>query len=409
MASLSGQTWPSSIEIFDAGWLWARALTGTVESSGRRSIATSAVSSFTVLAVRCGSWTFLPSSTAPVLASTTMYADGSWVPGAAATGRTRDRRRRARRARPPTGRAAAPAADQRHEGTRVLERHAHRRDSPGPVTAPVRRNPGPSPGALFDPGSAGRACHDGAVTSEHRVSRRIAAIAESATLAVDAKAKALKAAGEHVIGFGAGEPDFPTPAHIVEAAIAGVPGPGEPPLLADAGPARAPGRHRDQDQARLRLRRARPRRCSSPTAASTRSTTPSRRCSTPATRCCCPRRTGPPIPRRSRSPAACRSSCRRPTATGFRVTVEQLEAARTVEHEGAAVRLAEQPDRRGLPAGRGRGDRPLGRRARHLGRHRRDLRAPHVRRAPLHVDAGARARARRDLRRRSTASPRPTR
>src|SRR5207248_7018315 len=46
------------------------------------------------------------------------------------------------------------------------------------------------------------------------------AIAESATLAVDAKAKAMKAAGENVIGFGAGEPDFPTPAHIVEAARA---------------------------------------------------------------------------------------------------------------------------------------------------------------------------------------------
>ncbi len=52
-----------------------------------------------------------------------------------------------------------------------------------------------------------------------RISRRIAAITESATLAVDARAKALKAAGEPVIGFGAGEPDFPTPAHIVEAAI----------------------------------------------------------------------------------------------------------------------------------------------------------------------------------------------
>jgi aspartate/methionine/tyrosine aminotransferase len=51
-----------------------------------------------------------------------------------------------------------------------------------------------------------------------RVSARLAAIAESATLAVDAKAKALKAKGENVIGFGAGEPDFPTPAHIVEAA-----------------------------------------------------------------------------------------------------------------------------------------------------------------------------------------------
>src|SRR5881392_861581 len=52
-----------------------------------------------------------------------------------------------------------------------------------------------------------------------RISDRIAAIAESATLAVDAKAKALKASGRPVIGFGAGEPDFPTPAHIVEAAV----------------------------------------------------------------------------------------------------------------------------------------------------------------------------------------------
>jgi aspartate/methionine/tyrosine aminotransferase len=53
-----------------------------------------------------------------------------------------------------------------------------------------------------------------------RISARIAAIAESATLAVDAKAKALKAAGRPVIGFGAGEPDFPTPDYIVEAAAA---------------------------------------------------------------------------------------------------------------------------------------------------------------------------------------------
>jgi aspartate aminotransferase len=53
-----------------------------------------------------------------------------------------------------------------------------------------------------------------------RISRRVGAITESATLAVDAKAKALQAAGEDVIGFGAGEPDFPTPAHIVAAAAA---------------------------------------------------------------------------------------------------------------------------------------------------------------------------------------------
>src|SRR3954451_8825662 len=53
-----------------------------------------------------------------------------------------------------------------------------------------------------------------------RISRRIGAISESATLAVDAKAKALKAAGKPVIGFGPGEPDFPTPDYIVEAAVA---------------------------------------------------------------------------------------------------------------------------------------------------------------------------------------------
>lgn len=51
-----------------------------------------------------------------------------------------------------------------------------------------------------------------------RISPRIAAIAESATLAVDGKAKALKAAGRPVIGFGAGEPDFPTPDYVVQAA-----------------------------------------------------------------------------------------------------------------------------------------------------------------------------------------------
>ncbi|MBO8188206.1 MULTISPECIES: pyridoxal phosphate-dependent aminotransferase [Streptomyces] len=55
--------------------------------------------------------------------------------------------------------------------------------------------------------------------SERRLSARISAISESATLAVDAKAKALKAAGRPVIGFGAGEPDFPTPDYIVEAAV----------------------------------------------------------------------------------------------------------------------------------------------------------------------------------------------
>jgi aspartate/methionine/tyrosine aminotransferase len=56
-------------------------------------------------------------------------------------------------------------------------------------------------------------------SAPRRVSRRIGSIAESATLAVDARAKALKAEGRPVVGFGAGEPDFPTPDYIVAAAI----------------------------------------------------------------------------------------------------------------------------------------------------------------------------------------------
>ena len=57
-------------------------------------------------------------------------------------------------------------------------------------------------------------------TGTRRISARAAGVSPSATLTIDAKAKALQAAGERVIGFGAGEPDFPTPAHVVEAAIA---------------------------------------------------------------------------------------------------------------------------------------------------------------------------------------------
>jgi aspartate aminotransferase len=53
---------------------------------------------------------------------------------------------------------------------------------------------------------------------QNRLAKRALELSESPTLAIDAKAKALKAAGENVIGFGAGEPDFPTPKHIVDAA-----------------------------------------------------------------------------------------------------------------------------------------------------------------------------------------------
>jgi aspartate aminotransferase len=72
-------------------------------------------------------------------------------------------------------------------------------------------------------------------------SRRVLAITESQTLAIDAAAKALKARGENVVSFGAGEPDFPTPDHIVQAAVKAcshvpyhryTPGPGLPELRA---------------------------------------------------------------------------------------------------------------------------------------------------------------------------------
>ncbi len=66
----------------------------------------------------------------------------------------------------------------------------------------------------------GMTASGGIATRRRRVSERVASITESATLAVDAKAKSLKAAGRSVIGFGAGEPDFPTPDYIVAAAMA---------------------------------------------------------------------------------------------------------------------------------------------------------------------------------------------
>ena len=98
------------------------------------------------------------------------------------------------------------------------------------------------------------------MTSE-RISRRVGAIAESATLAVDAKAKALKAAGEPVIGFGAGEPDFPTPEHVVEAAVAACRDPRNHHYSPAGGLPELQGGHRGQDAARLRLRGRCPARC----------------------------------------------------------------------------------------------------------------------------------------------------
>jgi aspartate aminotransferase len=91
---------------------------------------------------------------------------------------------------------------------------------PGPVERDrTRFNAGAEPATTRWTARAGVG-DDGVMPHGSRVSARVAAISESATLAVDAKAKALKSAGHDVIGFGAGEPDFPTPEPIVAAAIA---------------------------------------------------------------------------------------------------------------------------------------------------------------------------------------------
>lgn len=86
------------------------------------------------------------------------------------------------------------------------------------------------------------------VSSPTRISARIAAIAESATLKVDAKAKALQAEGRPVISYAAGEPDFRTPQHIVEAASAAVLDPKNyrytPPRASPTSAPRSPRRRR---------------------------------------------------------------------------------------------------------------------------------------------------------------------
>ena len=230
-----------------------------------------------------------------------------------------------------------------------------------------------------------------------RVSGRIGAIAESATLKVDAKAKALKAEGRPVIGFGAGEPDFPTPGYVVEAAVEAcrdpknhryTPAGGLPELkqaiadktLRDSGYARVPGPDRgDQRRQAGHLRGLR------------HHARPGRRGDRPrAVLDDVPR--GDPARRWRRGPRAGR---RDPGLQGHR-RAARGRAHRP--HQGAALRLAVQPDRSRLHRRRDPGDRSLGRGAPAVGAHRRDLRAPRLRRRRDRVAAGAVPRARRLLR-----------
>ena len=112
----------------------------------------------------------------------------------------------------------------------------------------------PEPGGRMPFVTASTAADVAPTVAARRVSARVGSIAESATLAVDAKAKALKAAGRPVIGFGAGEPDFPTPDHIVEAAVAACRDPRWHRYTPAGGLPELQRGDRGQDAARLRLR-----------------------------------------------------------------------------------------------------------------------------------------------------------
>ena len=195
--------------------------------------------------------------------------------------------------------------------------------------------------------------------SVSRISARIAAITESATLAVDAKAKALKAPGEDVIGFGAGEPDFPTPAAhrrgrrrppAATRRTTGTRRPAGLPELREAIAAKTtrdsgydvPGRQGPGHQRRQarRLQRLR------------------QRCATPATRCSCP------APYWTTYPEAIAPGRRRAGRAPHR-RADRLPGHRRAArggphrpHQGAAVRVARQPD--AAPSTRPTRSRPSG-------------------------------------------------
>ena len=243
---------------------------------------------------------------------------------------------------------------------------------------------------------------------DRRVSQRIGAIAESATLKVDAKAKALKAEGRPVIGFGAGEPDFPTPDYIVDAAVEACRDPKNHRYTPAGGLPELKKAIAEKTAARQRARgRAGPgaghqRRQAGDLRGVRRDARPGRR----GDRAGAVLDDVPGVDPARRRRAGRGARRRDPGLQGHR------RAARGGAHradQGAAVRLAVQPDRRGLHRRRDPGDRPVGRGPRAVGADRRDLRAPRLRRRRDRLAAGAVPRPRRHTAWSSTGSPRPTR
>ena len=241
-----------------------------------------------------------------------------------------------------------------------------------------------------------------------RVSAAIGSIAESATLAVDAKAKALKAEGRPVVGFGAGEPDFPTPDYIVAAAIAAAQDPanhrytpagGLPDLkkaivaktARDSGYEVAPEQVLVTNGGKQAVYNA-----------FAALLDPGDEVLLPA-------------PYWTTYPEAIRLAGGTPVEVfagedqGYLVTVEQLEAARTPQTKVLLFCSPSNPTGAVYPPEQVARHRPLGRRARHLGGHRRDLRAPDVRRRRARCPCRSRSPSWPTRAWCSTASPRPTR
>ena len=210
------------------------------------------------------------------------------------------------------------------------------------------------------------------------LSQRARAAAPSPTLAITAKANALKSEGKDIISFGAGEPDFDTPQNIKDAAVAALnagqtkytPSSGTP-ALKDAIIAKLHPRQRPHLRAQPRS--------SSPAARSTPSTTSCRRCSTPATRSSSPTPYWVSYPEQVKLAGGCpRAWCRATPGRSSQSASGHREGRLRRGPEAGHHQLALEPDWGRLPApGAARHLRPV-RRARPVSDVRRDLREDSV-------------------------------
>ena len=234
---------------------------------------------------------------------------------------------------------------------------------------------------------------------DRRVSQRIGAIAESATLKVDAKAKALKAEGRPVIGFGAGEPDFPTPDYIVEAAVEAcrdpknhryTPAGGLPELKKAIAAKTARDSGLEVEPAQVLVTNGGKQAIYAAFAAML----------DPGDEVIVPAPYWTTYPEAIQLAGGVTVEVLADETQDYKVTVEQLEAARTDQTKVLLFVSPSNPTGAVYTADEIRAIGALGRGARAVGADRRDLRAPRLRRRRDRVDARAVPGARRQLRRR---------